>query len=82
MHFCGMIQSMSHLPLIISKAAAFQWWNLHAAGTEIWQLSRWKILASSFFKNVYNYVYQGIDVKIKNKCFLCTLSKAKAFDKY
>lgn len=36
----GMIQYTSHLPLIISKVAAFQQWYLHAAGIEIWQLIR------------------------------------------
>lgn len=36
----GMIQSTSHLPLFVSKVAAFQWWYLHASGTEVWQLMR------------------------------------------
>lgn len=82
LHFCEMIQSIFHLPLIISKVAALQRWHWHAASTEIWQLSRWKVLTSSFSKNVFNYVYRGIDVKIKNNSFLCVLPRANVFDKY
>lgn len=64
---CRMIQPTFHLPLLFPKVVASAGsYRRDLAAYKIKGAFSWKILTSLPTKNIFHYIYQGTDVKIKN----------------